>query len=219
MDARTLVSETTCPTAVPCLPEIRLYLADDFLALWHAQVDASPSDEISLPFWGAAWAGGIGIARYLRDHAEIVAGSSVLDAGCGSGLCGIAACMSGAAHVSFVDTDPVACEATRMNLELNRLHGAIRCVDATQLSVGESVVLAGDLFYERRMVDRMLPWLRSVAAAGVLVLAGDPGRGYRPRDGVEILETYVFSGMGQLEDSDTKTVAVCRIQPLKSHEE
>jgi predicted nicotinamide N-methyase len=46
------------------------------------------------------------------------------------------------------------------------------------------LVVAGDVFYERAMSERFQAWGRRLAARGVRVLAGDPGRLYSPREGV-----------------------------------
>jgi ribosomal protein L11 methyltransferase len=48
-----------------------------------------------------------------------VAGRSIIDYGCGSGILGIAALKLGAAHVTAVDLDPQALIATRDNAERN----------------------------------------------------------------------------------------------------
>ncbi len=73
-----------------------------------------------------------------------LAGSRVLDVGCGSGILAIAAARLGAASVLGVDTDPIAVEATRANARANRLSGRIRA-RAGSVPTGErpfDVVLA-----------------------------------------------------------------------------
>ena len=61
-----------------------------------------------------------------------VAGRTVIDYGCGSGILGIAALKLGAAHVIAVDIDPQALLATRDNAERNgvstniEVHGVTR---------------------------------------------------------------------------------------------
>ena len=42
------------------------------------------------------------------------------------------------------------------------------------------VVLAGDVFYDLRMADRVRPWLFTAWARGAVVLVGDPGRSQLP---------------------------------------
>ena len=65
-----------------------------------------------------------------------VAGRSVIDYGCGSGILGIAALKLGAAHVVAVDLDPQALLATRENAIRNDVSSAIEV---------RGVALAGEL--------------------------------------------------------------------------
>ena len=51
-------------------------------------------------------------------------------------------------------------------------------------------VLAGDVLYDRSISQRMLAFLERVAARGVEVLLGDPGRGYLPYDRFEVVASY-----------------------------
>ncbi len=61
-----------------------------------------------------------------------MAGSAVLDVGCGSGILAIAAAKLGAASVVAVDTDPIAIEATELNARRN---GLARVIEARRGSV------------------------------------------------------------------------------------
>ncbi len=60
-----------------------------------------------------------GIERWAEEG--VIAGRSVIDVGCGSGILAIAAARLGAASVLGVDTDPIAVEATSANARRNRL--------------------------------------------------------------------------------------------------
>jgi ribosomal protein L11 methyltransferase len=62
-----------------------------------------------------------------------VAGRSVIDYGCGSGILGIAALKLGAAHVWAVDLDPQALLATRTNATAN---GVSSSIDVQGIEVG-----------------------------------------------------------------------------------
>lgn len=55
--------------------------------------------------------------KKIEEH--LIQGESVLDVGCGSGILSIAALMLGAGHVTAIDIDPAATDATLENLELN----------------------------------------------------------------------------------------------------
>ena len=72
-------------------------------------------------------------------------------------------------------------------------------------------MLAGDVCYEKPMAERMTAWLRRHAAAGALVLMGDPGRTYRPADGLEQLAEYLVPTPRDLEDSDLRRTVVWRV--------
>ena len=78
-----------------------------------------------------------------------------------------------------------------MNGSLNGVTLFPRLVDLLgQPLDGIDVVLAGDVFYENPLAERSLAWFRSLAAQGVTVLAGDPGRLYSPREGVVDLASF-----------------------------
>lgn len=128
------------------------------------------------------WGGGAVLARHVLNHPHIVAGRRVLDLGCGSGLVAIAAAKGGAASVVAVDTDPHAVVAARLNALENGVE--VEAVRADLLDgdpPGADMVLAGDVFYNRALARRVLPFLRRCRDRGMEVLVGDPGRATLPR--------------------------------------
>src|SRR3546814_19776313 len=72
---------------------------------------------------------------------------------------------------------------------------------------------SGDVCYEKPMAERRTAWLRRHAAAGALVLMGDPGRNYLPADGLERLTEYLVPTPRYLEDSDLRRTVVWRVLP------
>jgi predicted nicotinamide N-methyase len=70
------------------------------------------------------------------------------------------------------------------------------------------VVLAGDVFYNQSMAERMLPFLRRAAARGARVLVGDPGRAHLPHDRLEVVAAYQVSMPGAPEDAQISQVYV-----------
>jgi predicted nicotinamide N-methyase len=199
---------------VPGLEEIRLHLADEVLPLWHAVQVETRDEEAALPYWAFAWAGGLAIGRYLREHPETVAGRRVFDLGSGSGLCSIAALRGGATAVTAADIDPFAVAAIELNTRANgsRVSAVGRDVlDEEPPDV--DVIVAGDCWYEAGFAERVLPWLRRAQAAGIEILLGDPGRRYLPTDELTELAVYEVRTTTELEDLAQKQGRVYALRP------
>jgi predicted nicotinamide N-methyase len=212
-DPERFILDNTALSAPPHVPEIALHLADEAHELWLKTEDELEAIGLPPPFWAFAWAGGQGLARHILDNPDLVAGKTVLDFASGSGLVAIAAVMSGACSVVAADIDPWAATAARLNASANGIVLDIDRSDLVGADSGWDVVLAGDVFYDRAMTDLVLPWFKALAARGALLLIGDPGRAYCPRDGVELLATYQVAVTRALEDSEIKRTSVFRLLP------
>ena len=212
--ARAFVQRHTLVRPVPGLQEIRLHLADEVLPLWHAvQVESADADA-PLPYWAFAWAGGLAIGRYLRDHPETVAGRRVFDLGSGSGLCAIAAKRAGAATVIAADIDPVAAAAIALNARVNGVRLTVVGRDVLDDEPPDvDVILAGDCWYETGFAERVLPWLRRAETRGIAIVVGDPGRRYLPTDDLVELATYEVRTTTELEDLEQKQARVYALRP------
>jgi len=166
-------------------------------------------DTLPPPFWAFAWLGGQAVARYLLDTPAEVAGRRVLDLATGSGLCALAARRAGADAVTAVDVDPVAVTAAGLNAAANGLTVTVRLDDVLDRPAPDvDVVLAGDVFYDAAMSERVLPWLLEAARRGVRVLVGDPGRHYLPRAVLVELASYEVPTTRDLEGADVRTARV-----------
>jgi predicted nicotinamide N-methyase len=194
--------------SVPLVPEISLYLADDAFSVWEASEHEVGASGQPPPFWAFAWPGGQALARYLLDHEEQVAGRAVLDLGSGSGLAAIAAAMAGASRVVASELDPFARAAIELNAAANRTRVAITgdVLDGAGESAG--LVLAADVWYERRLADRALGLLRRAQARGADVLVGDVGRAFLPRQELRELAAYDVPVVAELEDAAVKRVLI-----------
>jgi predicted nicotinamide N-methyase len=198
----------------PLVPEVRLHLASEVVPLWEATEEELARQGLPPPFWAFAWAGGQALARYLLDHPEIVRGKRVLDFAAGSGLQGIAAKLAGAASVEAAEIDAFACAACRLNAAANGVEVAVTGDDIVgSANPGWDVVLAGDVCYERPAAERIVAWLRSLASERCLVLMGDPGRTYLPRQGLERIIAYGVKTSRELEDSDLRNAVVWKVAP------
>jgi predicted nicotinamide N-methyase len=160
----------------------------------------------------------------------------VLDLASGSGLVAIAAAVAGAAAVIPSDTDPLAVAAITLNAGVNRVRleptvgDLLGALGPGQPEPGQpkpgqhgpgqkagapiraDVVLAGDAFYARDMAGLMLPFLERASRAGALVLVGDPGRAYLPRDRFTRVTTYDVPVERVIEDADVKPTTVWRLR-------
>lgn len=209
-DPESFILANTSLMAPPHVPEIRLHLASEAHELWLKTEEELEAIGLPPPFWAFAWAGGQGLARYILDHPEIVAGKTVLDFASGSGLVAIAAMRAGAAHVLAVDIDPWAGTAIRLNAVENGVDLDSAGEDIIGRTVDAEVILAGDVFYDRAFAAKLVPWLRQLAGGGRLVLVGDPGRAYLPKERLEAQATYEVPVTRALEDSEVKKTTVWR---------
>ena len=200
--------------AVPYVPELSLYQADDLYDLWHQTEAELGQAGLPPPFWSVAWPGGQALARYLLDHPAVVAGRRVLDYGSGSGLVAIAAALAGAATIIAVEPDPLARAAIELNAGANAV-AAPACVDdASGISPVVDVVLAGDVWYEKELASRASAYFDLQTSRGAHVFTGDIGRTYFPRDRYHRLADYELPASIALEGREVIHASVW--QPNRS---
>ena len=191
--------------APPLVPEIKLYLASEVVAVWRATEEELARIGLPPPYWAFAWAGGQALARYVLDNPAMVRGKKVLDIGAGSGLVALAAAHAGAAQVLAADIDAFACAAIRLNAQANSLAVTVTQDDLIGAACSWDVILVGDLFYERPLAERLLAWLTPFKAP---VLLGDPGRNYFPKAQAEKLAHYQVQTTRDLEDREIRDTGV-----------
>lgn len=206
------ILDHTRPVSPTLVPELTLYTADAVTPLWHASAEYLDSQAIAPPYWAFAWPGGQAVARQLADSPCLVRGRHVLDFACGGGVVGLMAARLGATTVRAVDIDPVAVRACQMNAALNGLTVTAQTLDLIGDPLpGIDTVLAGDVCYEQPMAGLVLDWLGTLAQAGRLVILGDPGRTYRPTQGLKLLGSHRVPTTLDLEDADFRETAVWRL--------
>lgn len=200
--------------ALPYLPEIKLHLASNAEELWRLAGARTKEDDPAFPFWGFAWAGGVGLARYLLDHPDVARGKNVMAFACGGGVDAIAATLAGAKKVIAVDIDPLARAAALLNARANGVSlEIIEKTDSEKTPKGVDLIVAGDVCYEHLMSHRALRWLRSCAANGIETILADPGRAYAPQEGVEKLARLTVPTSRELEEKDSREVEIERLYP------
>ena len=112
------------------------------------------------------------VAQTLADHASELAGITLLDVGCGSGVLALVALSFGATRAVAIDIDSESIEVTRENAARNAMSDR---VDASTTPIEEtslvtSVVVAN---IEARVLIPMASELsRHVASRGLLLLSG-----------------------------------------------
>jgi predicted nicotinamide N-methyase len=199
--------------AVPLVPEICLHLAHEAVPIWQKTEDELGEIGLPPPFWAFAWAGGQALARYVIDTPQTVRGRHVVDLASGSGLVAIAACQAGAASVLAADVDAFAVAAIGLNAAANGVSVSVTGADLLNSAPPAcDTVLVGDLFYDRDLAKRAFVWLGLAREQGSLVLIGDPGRSYLPRDRLEAIAEYTVTETRELEDAEIKHSAVWRLR-------
>jgi len=199
--------------AAPLTPELRFHLADETIAIWQQTEEALGEAGLPPPFWAFAWAGGQALARYVMDNPARVTGKHVLDFASGCGIAGIGAAKAGAARVDSSEIDAFAVEAILANAALNAVEIHAEHTDLVGADRGWDVVLAGDVFYEGPGAKRIAGWLASLHQRGCLVLIGDPGRHFLPKDKLDALARYDTPVSRDLEDRDVRLARVWQFSP------
>lgn len=102
-----------------------------------------------------------------------LAGTTVIDYGCGSGILAVAAARLGAASVIATDIDEQALIATRENAEKNDLGNIVQVKRPDQLQPGETDILVANILSNplRQLVSRFAELVRAegrIALAGIL---------------------------------------------------
>jgi predicted nicotinamide N-methyase len=212
-DPRQFIRANTALEAPAMVPEFKLYLASEITPIWQATEAMLERIGIDPPYWAFCWPGGQALARHVLDHPALVAGRTVLDFAAGSGVAALAAKRAGARRAIANDIDAMSLLACELNAATNGQTVDCDGRDLLALEPDRSidVVLAGDVCYEKPMAERVFAWLRKNAAAGKLVLLGDPGRNYLPVQGLAEIARYDIPTSLQLENRGMKETVVWRV--------
>ncbi|QQS13687.1 MAG: methyltransferase [Rhodospirillales bacterium] len=215
-DPESFIREHTALEAPAMVPELRLWLAAEYLPIWQATEAWLEERNVDPPYWAFCWPGGQAMARYLLDNPDTVAGRTVIDFAAGCGVASLAAMKAGAARATGNDIDPMAVASMRLNAEANGLGIETSADDwlaGAPATPEAEIVIAGDVCYEREMTARAMVWLRGHAAAGRLVLLGDPGRNYFTADRLVEMARYQIPTSLQLENRGLRETVVWRVLP------
>jgi predicted nicotinamide N-methyase len=144
--------------------------------------DRESNDESSHPFFAKLWPAAVAISQHLVALPEnSLCGMTVLELGCGNGLCSLAAASVGADSVLATDRSPDALVLTREAAAVGNLPIATELFDlASQRPLPEAdLVVCADLLYDEHLAE--LVAIRTVEAMrrGSWVLVADCRRGPR----------------------------------------
>lgn len=103
---------------------------------------------------------------------NVESGMRVLDVGTGSGILAIGACLLGAAHVTALDVDPLAVNATRENAEANGVSARIAASETNVDQIDERFALVLANIEARVLVPMARVLSERVAPGGKLFLSG-----------------------------------------------
>ena len=161
------------------------------------------------PYWAHAWPGGAALAAYIARHPQIFERRQVVEIGGGSGLVSIAAARCTGCRAYSLDTDPLAAVATRINAEANGVGARVETVTGPSkpprdkplltwsmlTGRGIPIILVADLFYDEAVAAH-LTMTFDVQSPRAIILIGDIGRRFLPRDRLEPLASYPVRDVG-----------------------
>lgn len=148
-------------------------------AWWDRESGASGSNPYGAKLWPAALA----IAEHLAAlPAPALQGLSVLELGCGNGLCSMAAAARGASRVVASDLSADALQLTREAVARQQLS-----VETLQLDLGDrdtplppaDLVIAADLLYDDTLAAYVATRVAEAVQRGSWVIVGDARRAGR----------------------------------------
>ena len=195
------------PMQPPLVPEITLLLAREHINIFY-ETDKFQGEQ---PYWAFAWGGGQGLARWILDNPQAVAGKRVLDVGSGSAIEAVAAMMAGAAGAIANDTDPVSCAAALLNAQANGVTVEVSAEDLLGTDPTADVILIGDVFYMPDLVTRVDAFLERALRRGVTVFFGDRATARRPTVPMALLAEYRAPLTPELQIGYIETSRVWRL--------
>jgi predicted nicotinamide N-methyase len=134
-----------------------------------------------MPYWAELWPSGLALARFVATLD--LAGSRVLELGCGLALPSLAAALAGA-DVLATDWAPEALALVDANAAANGVRVQTGLLDWHAAPppgpAAYDVVLAADVLYEERNALPLLAVLAAATSPAGMALLADPGRRHAP---------------------------------------
>jgi ribosomal protein L11 methyltransferase len=112
------------------------------------------------------------VAKAIEEHASAIAGATVLDVGCGSGILALVALALGARRAVAIDVDPDAVAVTRENAARNALSERVEASTTPVSEIGVTAPLVLANIEARTLVPMARELEACVAPGGLLLLSG-----------------------------------------------
>ena len=157
--------------------------SSDALWEWYSSTGRAARDPD--PSWADVWDSAACLAQHVRATPADVQDKRVVELGSGLGVCGIAAALSGAKSVEFVDREPEALHCAMATAQLNGCAYVTARLATFGDEDGESptfdVVLASDVLYDARDMEALAEACKRLAPRALIA---DPraGRAEGARD-------------------------------------
>lgn len=160
----------------------------DLDALLDRAAADDPQAVDAIPYYAILWPAAHGLARYLWERREGLAGQRVIELGCGLGLPSVLAARLGA-RVTATDFHPDTGDWLRHNAALNGVDLDYVALDWNGLmgpaagvpDCGAApLVMGSDLLYERRHIPALVCAIGALCAPGGHAVVADPGRDNLP---------------------------------------
>ena len=114
--------------------------------------------------------------------------------------------------MTAAEVDPLAVAAIRLNAASNGVVVETAGRDlAGDALPGVDVVTFGDMCYEQPLAARVTAWASDLARGGRLVLLGEAGRAYAPREGLTELARFTVPTSLEIENGEAREAVVWRV--------
>ncbi len=156
----------------------------DLDALLDLAALRDPQAVDAIPYYAILWPAARGLAEHLWRHRDELAGTRVIELGCGLGLPSILAAKLGA-KVLATDFHPETGAWLLRNAALNSVAVEYRLLDwgeyldarhPTPDTRTYDLIVGSDLIYERRHIPALVFAIGALGAPGARAIVADPGR-------------------------------------------
>lgn len=154
----------------------------DFDVLLDEAARLTPDNVDRIPYYASLWPSARALAEILWERRATLAGTRVLELGCGLGLPSVVAACLGS-DVTATDFHPAAGAWCQANAAANGVAVAFHACDWCALPDWRpfDLVMGSDLLYELRHLEALAACVGRLCAPRHTVLLADPGRQHLPQ--------------------------------------